>query len=103
MTVRPFAPTVSSQARLQATNHRLPNWARVWCWALASTNDYGHARAYPGELRQLLGDVNAREVSRAIRLARDRGALDACSTASCLVLPGHALAPCDAHHREAVA
>lgn len=83
----------------QASNHQLPGWLRVtlWCWSRA--NDYGHARAYPGQLRVELGFANAREVSRAIRLARERDLIDACSTAGCVVTPGHALGPCDATHR----
>lgn len=82
----------------QASNHRLPAWARIWAWCLANADQYGHARAYPGELRHAL-DCSAREVSRAIRLARDRGAIDHCSNAGCLVLPGHSDAPCPAIHR----
>lgn len=84
----------------QARNHRLAMWQRIAYWAQAHADHHGHARAYPGDLRRLLG-VNAHEVSRAIRLAKDRGLLDDTSNAGCLVLPGHAHHPCDAHHREA--
>lgn len=83
----------------QVRNHHLPGWARIWAWCLAHRDEHGHARAYPGELRQALGTTNAREVSRAIRLARDRGVIDGCSNAACLVLPGHGHAPCSAIHR----
>ncbi|MDI6908645.1 hypothetical protein [Nocardioides sp.] len=84
----------------QVANNQLAAWVRIWVWCQANADDHGHARAYTGELRRLL-DTNAREVSRAIRLARERGVIDPCSTAACLVLPGHAIAPCDAHHRGA--
>lgn len=93
MTTRP--------AERQVTNHQLPGWARIWAWCLAYANEWGHARAYPGQLRQALDGASAREVSRAIRLARERGVIDPCSTAACLVLPGHALSPCEASHRRA--
>lgn len=82
----------------QAHNHRLPGWLRVTYYAQAHADQYGHTRTYPGDLRKLL-DTNPREVSRAIRLARHRGLIDPCSNAACLVLPGHALAPCEAPHR----
>ncbi|GEP40604.1 hypothetical protein NPS01_42670 [Nocardioides psychrotolerans] len=84
----------------QVTNHQLPAWARVWLWALANANEHGHARAWPGELRRVL-HANASDVSRAIRLARERDLLDPTSSAYCLVLPGRAIAPCEATHREA--
>lgn len=82
----------------QVTNHLLPVWARVWAWCLANADQHGHARAYPGELRDAL-DCGSREVSRAIRLARERKVIDGCSNAGCLVLPGHGKAPCPAIHR----
>lgn len=94
------APTQSSAVDDQVANHQLPGWARVWAWCLANANEYGHARAYPSQLRQALDLDHAREVSRAIRLARERGVIDQCSTASCLVLSGHSLAPCEANHRQ---
>ena len=84
----------------QAHNHRLPAWSRLAYWAQANADHHGHARAYPGELRTLL-TTSTHEVSRAIRLAKDRPLLDPTSNAGCLVLPGHAHQPCDAHHREA--
>lgn len=93
------AATPAPHLDRQTSNHRLPAWARIWVWALANANGYGHARAYAGELRRYLDDASAREVSRAIRLARERGVIDQCSNASCVVLPGHALAPCEAAHR----
>lgn len=95
----PAAAAPTPHLNRQTTNHRLPTWVRIWVWALANTNAYGHARAYPGELRRYLDHTTAREVSRAIRLARERGVIDQSSTASCIVLPGHALAPCEATHR----
>ncbi len=95
----PQRSPVAAALERQARNHRLPGWLRITYWAQAHANHHGHTRAYPGDLRRLL-DTNPREVSRAIRLARDRGLLDPCSNASCIVLPGHALAPCDANHRE---
>lgn len=94
-------PAATSTVVRQVTNHRLPAWLRLalWGWAHADPAT-GHARAYPGQLRQALGPTTtAREVSRALHLARQRGLIDRCSTASCVVLPGHALDPCDAHHR----
>jgi len=81
-------------------NHNLPAWARVWVWCLAHVDRQGHARLYPGQLGQALGGASTSTVSKAIAQARDRGVLDPCSTASCLVLPGQALAPCEAQHRE---
>ena len=83
----------------QARNRLLPGWLRVAYWAQAHADEHGHARAYAGDLRRLLG-VSTHEVSRAIRLAKDRQLLDACSHAGCLVLPGHAHDPCEADHRE---
>lgn len=82
----------------QATNYRLPAWARVWAWCLSNANQHGHARAYPGQLREVL-DCDSRDVSRAIRLARERRVIDHCSNAGCLVLPGHRDHPCPAIHR----
>lgn len=83
----------------QVRNTHLPAWARVWMWCLTNRNEHGHARAYPGELRLALDLGNAREVSRAIRLAREHHVIAECSTAQCLVLPGHTYRPCDARHR----
>ncbi|MBB3041147.1 hypothetical protein [Nocardioides soli] len=83
----------------QVANGQLPAWARIWAWTLANANTHGHAPAYPGQIRRDL-DITTRDVSRAIRLARERRVIDRCSTAACLVLPGHALAPCEANHRE---
>lgn len=83
----------------QAANHRLPAWARVWAWCLAHADQHGHARAYPGQLRQELGDLTATDVSRAIAQARSRRVIDRCSNAGCLVLPGHRDKPCSAIHR----
>lgn len=83
----------------QARNHRLAMWQRLGYWCQANAGDHGHAPAYAGQLRTLLG-TGPGEVSRAIRLAKDRGLLDDTSHAGCLVLPGHAHHPCDAHHRE---
>lgn len=90
--------TVQPVLSHQVTNHHLPAWARIWAWCLANADEHGHAPAYPGQLRKAL-DCNAREVSRAIRLARERGAIDGCSNAGCLVLPGCSHAPCPAIHR----
>lgn len=103
MTARTLMTPVdlADAARRQTANAQLPAWARVWAWCLANRDEHGHARAYPGQLRKELDLANPREVSRAVRLARERRVIDPCSTASCLVLPGHALAPCDATHREA--
>lgn len=86
----------------QVSNHHLPAWCRLTFWCLAHADQHGHARAYPGQLRQALDTTSAREVSRAIRLARERGAIDQCSNAGCLVLPGHGGAPCPALHRGGV-
>lgn len=85
----------------QAGSFDLPPWLRVGLWGWGAANEHGHARAYPGQLRRELGIATADEVSRAVRLARARGLVDACSTSGCLVLPGHALNPCDATHRDA--
>lgn len=92
----------SSVLSQQVSNNHLPGWARVWVWCLANANGYGHAPAYPGQLRHDLNTTSAREISRAIRLARERGLIDQCSNASCLVLPGHGKAPCHAIHRGGV-
>lgn len=72
----------------QATNHRLSPWLRVTLWAMANADDQGRARAYPGELREML-DTTPHEVSRAIRLAKDRRLLHESSHAGCLVLIGY--------------
>lgn len=94
--------TITSTRALadQARNPRLALWQRIAYWAQAHADHHGHARAYPGELRRLLG-TDAHEVSRAIRVAKQRRLLDDTSHAGCLVLPGHGHHPCDAHHREA--
>lgn len=89
----------TSELERQARNHQLPGWARVAYWAQARANEHGHAPAYAGQLRRDLGIDNARDVSRAIRNAKSRRLIDPCSTAACIVLPGHALAPCEAQHR----
>lgn len=100
MTITDAATAPHTAVAHQTRNHRIPAWARVWAWAVANADPItGHAPCYPGELRRALGDTTAREISRAIRLAKDRRLLDPCSTAGCLVLPGHALAPCPAQHR----
>lgn len=93
------APERGGELERQTHNHRLPAWHRVWIWCLTHADQHGHAPAYAGQLRRDLGIDNARDVSRAIRLAKDRHLIDPCSTASCLVLPGRRLAPCEAHHR----
>jgi hypothetical protein len=72
----------------QATNHRLSPWLRVTMWAMANADGHGRARAYPGELREFLG-TSSHEVSRAIRLAKDRRLLHESSHAGCLVLIGY--------------
>lgn len=91
----PSRPTLDHHA----TNDHLATWIRVWIWCWSNSNPRGHAPAYPGQIRADLG-ITAPELSRAIRLAREHHVIDPCSTAGCLVLPGHALAPCDATHRE---
>lgn len=91
---------VAKVTRRQAANHLLPGWLRIALWGWAHADPNGHARAYPGELRQALDVSSAREVSRALHLARGRGLIDPTSTAGCIVLPGHAIAPCEANHRE---
>jgi hypothetical protein len=90
---------LEQQAEHQARNHRLPGWLRVWCWAVAHVDDHGHARALAGQLRRDLALDNSRDVSRAIHYAKRRQLIDPASTAACIVLPGHALGPCDATHR----
>lgn len=74
---------------------------RLMLWAWGNLGANGHARARPGQLRLELGFSSKAEVSRCIDKARAHGLLDQCSSAACLVLPGHALAPCDAIHRGA--
>lgn len=87
--------------RAQAESLDNPPWLRValWCWAHA--NQHGHTPTYPGQLRRALQIATPPELSRAVRIARERHLIDACSTSSCLVMPGHALAPCEANHRAA--
>lgn len=91
------APTVTFDE--QIANHRLPGWLRIWCWAVTHASPHGHAPTHAGQLRHDLGLDTARDVSRAIRQAKARRLIDHCSTAACIVLPGHAVAPCDANHR----
>ena len=95
----PLTATADHPIATHVTNHHLSAWIRVWVWCLANHNQHGHAPAYLGQLRREL-DLPADEVSRAIRLARQHRVIDPCSTAACLVLPGHAIAPCDSTHRE---
>lgn len=71
-----------------AGNHNLSPWLRVTLWAMANADTNGCAWAYPGELRTLLG-VSTHEVSRAIRLAKERHLLTEASNAGCLVLIGY--------------
>lgn len=92
--------TAVSVIEHQASNHNLPGWLRVYFWCLAHADRHGHARAFPGQLRSELTFSSARDVSRALSQARERRLLDPCSTAACLVVPGNAIAPCEADHRE---
>lgn len=75
-----------------ASNHRLSPWLRVTLWAMRNADSHGCAWAYPGELKTLLG-CNAHEVSRAIRLAKERHLLDEASNAGCLVVVGYPAHP----------
>lgn len=81
-----------------ATNGDLPGWVRVGCaaWALAGAN--GHAPLAEGQLRTLLG-ATAPATSKALATARERGWVDATSSARCLVLPGYGGADCVSVHR----
>lgn len=81
-----------------ADNHNLSPWLRVTLWAMANADDHGRASAYPGELKTLLG-VSTHEVSRAIRLAKDRHLLDEASNAGCLVVVGYPARPYPVRHR----
>jgi len=83
----------------QLHNHRNPAWLRVSIWATLNAQ-HGHARTYPAELRKVLALDRQSYVSRALDQARDRRLIDPCSTTYCVVLLGHALAPCEATHRE---
>lgn len=82
------APILLSSLNSQAANHRLSPWLRLTLWAMANADDQGRARAYPGQLREFL-DTTPHEVSRAIRLAKDRRLLHESSHAGCLVLIGY--------------
>lgn len=82
------------------TNHNLSPWLRLTLWAMANADNQGCAWAYPGELRTLLG-VNSHEVSRAIRLAKDRHLLGEASNAGCLVVVGYPARPCQVPPRRA--
>lgn len=90
---------VAPAFEVQLQNQKLAAWHRLWVWCMANANANGHARAYPGELRDFLRTDDSREVSRAIRLAREHGVIDNCSNAGCLVLPGHSGTYCPAIHR----
>ena len=84
----------------QVGNPAAPAWFRLWAWTWVHTDTYGHAKATAGELRTAMGLAQPQSLTRALEQARARGLLDAISTARCLVLPGHALAPCPATHRD---
>lgn len=95
-----LAPT-PELLRRQCSNPRIYGELRIalWCWG--HHDAHGHAPARPGQLKHELGFSSNTTLSNAIAKARDHGLIDPCSTARCVVLPGHSLAPCDAHHRGA--
>ena len=90
-----------SVRRINATlaeSPHLPGWARLWCLTWAHADQNGHARFATGELARLLR-LSAQRTSEALAVARGMGVVDGCSTARCVVLPGHALGPCEERHR----
>ena len=99
MTTTPVRTDPAAFLRRQVDNHHLAGWLRValWCWS--RSDDRGHARAYPGQLQAELGFSSNREVSRALRLARERGLIDQASTSDCVVVAGHGHHHCDGRHR----
>lgn len=102
--IRPILPRLAPTKELlraQCRNPKLYGEIRVTLWCWGHVNQYGHAPANPGQLLTELGFSRTSEVSRVIDKARRHGLLDECSTAACLVLPGHSVAPCEANHRSA--
>lgn len=95
-----LAPT-PELLRRQCSNPRFNGEVRLLLWTWGHINRHGHAPAEPGQLLTELQFSSTQTVSNAIEKARRHGLLDECSTARCLVLPGHSLAPCDQIHREA--
>lgn len=93
-----LAPT-PALLRQQCTNTHLPGEIRLALWTWGHINEQGHAPAQPGQLLTELGFSRNTEVSRVIKKARDHGFIDQCSTARCLVLVGHSVAPCEQTHR----
>jgi hypothetical protein len=91
-------PGVRRDMAAQAANQALPTWHRIGCLARAGTNHHGHARFATGQLRRQL-HLTAQQTSEALAVAKARGWVDSTSTARCVVLPGHALNPCEENHR----
>lgn len=87
----------------QCRNPSYPGSVRVGIWCFANYDDHGHAPADPGQLQRELKFSSSAVLSQAIARARAMGAIDPCSTAHCLVVPGHSVAPCEQHHREVAA
>lgn len=76
----------------------LPAWVRVGCLAWALADPSGHARLTTGQLSTALG-ISPSATSNALGVARERGWIDDCSTARCVVLPGCGPARCEERHR----
>lgn len=101
---RILLPRLASTPELLREQCRNPRWSgetRLLLWTWGHIQPNGHAPARPGELRAELSFSSPEVLSNTIEKARAHGLLDECSTARCLVLPGHSLAPCDQIHREA--
>lgn len=88
--------------------HTVPSWLRVAFLAFGFHHRNGHAEFNPGEIQRLL-NLNASQVSKAIRRAKDTGYLDEQSEPRCLVVPptavflggiGHPNDPCHTHGRQ---
>lgn len=78
--------------------NRGPLWIRIHAYALTH-HHHGHTPLTAGELQRALGPTTPSNISRAINTAIHGGWLHPCSSARCLVLPGHERHPCPAVHR----
>jgi hypothetical protein len=70
-------------AQEQAT---LPPVMRLWMICQARVNRYGHCAFAPGELRDMLGDVDGQRTRYALRTLKKAGMIAKESTSLCVVL-----------------
>jgi hypothetical protein len=68
-----------------------PLWQRVGMVALGAHRKTGRAEFDAGELAQLLGVSNQRQLANAMKKAKEHGWLDCQSDSTCLIVPAHAV------------